>query len=235
MTGYEEQLYARAEMLDETGDLAAAVAEVLAGASGAGLDPRAVTGLRNAVRALDPAGGAPGYQAGSSADRHHGTGYGSDGEFLEAICDAEDMIRERLHEVSDLQERVTAALDASEHDLEEGCRELAGARADLAAADAMTTKNPCQGCHGRKAIAIAGAEDAVADADRRIADATRRIGLCESAAEILDTLGKRLQAALKVILRVPHDLGEVYQLVYEFICGGGKLPVLARWIEGAPA
>ena len=45
MTGYEEQLLARAEMLEETGDLAQAVAEVLTGAQGAGVDPRAVTAL----------------------------------------------------------------------------------------------------------------------------------------------------------------------------------------------
>jgi hypothetical protein len=32
--------------------------------------------------------------------------------------------------------------------------------------------------------------------------------------------------------RVPGDLGEVYELVYEFIGKGGKLPVYARWIGG---
>ena len=78
MSGYEEQLHACAEMLDETGELAAAVTAILAGASGAGADPRAVTGLRAAIAALDPAGAPPGYQAGSRTDRHPGSGYGSD-------------------------------------------------------------------------------------------------------------------------------------------------------------
>ena len=119
MTGHEEQLYARAEMLDETGDLAAAVTAVLAGASGAGVDPRAVTGLRNAVQALDPAGAAPGYQAGSGTDRHPGSGYGSDAEFLEALSDAEHEVRERQRETADLHEQVAAALDAAERDLEQ--------------------------------------------------------------------------------------------------------------------
>ena len=32
---------------------------------------------------------------------------------------------------------------------------------------------------------------------------------------------------------VPHELGEVCQLVYAFIRKGGKLPVYARWIEGS--
>ena len=52
MSGYEEQLHARAEMLEETGELAAAATVILAFASGAGLDPRAVVSLRAAARAL---------------------------------------------------------------------------------------------------------------------------------------------------------------------------------------
>jgi hypothetical protein len=59
-----------------------------------------------------------------------------------------------------------------------------------------------------------------------------RIGLCETAAEILDPLAQRLQAALSRLQQVPQDLGEVYELVYEFIRKGGKLPVCGRWIEG---
>jgi len=238
MTGIEEDLYARAEMLDETGDLAEAVTAILAGASGAGVDPGAVTGLQAAVRALDPAGGAPGYQAGSSTDRHPGSGYGSDAEFLEAISDAEDDVRERQREASDLEDQAAAALEAAERDLGNARRDLAEARVILAAAHAMPTKNPCEGgCHGRKASAIADAEAAIADAEDHIADATRRIGLCEDADEILGALGKRLQAALQALRQVPHDLGEVYELVYQFVHGGGKLPTLARFIEGqgAPA
>lgn len=38
----KKKLYARAEMLEETQDLAQAVAEVLQGAQGAGVDPQAV-------------------------------------------------------------------------------------------------------------------------------------------------------------------------------------------------
>jgi hypothetical protein len=50
MSGYEEQLHARAEMLEETGELAAAVTSILSGASGAGADPRAIISLRAAIR-----------------------------------------------------------------------------------------------------------------------------------------------------------------------------------------
>ena len=147
MSGYEEQLHARAEMLEETGELAAAATVILAFASGAGLDPRAVVSLRTATRALDPAGGVQHYEAGSRTDRHPGSGCGS-------------------------------------------------------------------------------------DAEDRMADAARRIGTCEAAAEILDSLVRRLQAALRALCQVPHDLGEVYELIYAFIRRGGKMPRLGRWIEG---
>ena len=162
MTGEEERLYARAEMLEETGELAQAVSEVLTGAQGAGVDPRAVISLTAALQTLDP-GGAVSYSAGSQKDRRDGSGYGSDGEFLEALSDAEDQVRERLREVKELREQVLLAADRAQQHLGQARRDLAAARADLAAAYAMSTKEPCNGCHGAKAAAIAAAEAAVAE------------------------------------------------------------------------
>src|SRR2546430_816437 len=101
MSGEEERLYARAEMLDETGELAQAVSAVLQGAQGVGVDPRAVSSLTAALQALDP-GASTGYDAGSKKDRRDSSGYGSDGEFLEALSDAEGQVRERLREVEAL-------------------------------------------------------------------------------------------------------------------------------------
>ncbi len=235
MSGYEEQLHTRAEMLDETSELASAVTAILAGASGAGVDPHAITSLRAAIRALDPADGAPGYQAGSRTDRHPGSGYRSDGEFLEAVSDADDQAGDWLHDANQLQEQVTAALDKAHADLERAQRDLHAARQDLAAAYAMPAKKDCDGCHGRMAAAIAAAEAAIAGAEERIRDAERRIGICEDTADILDPLARRLHAALQALRQVPHDLGEVYELIYAFIRRGGKMPRPGRWIEGAPA
>jgi hypothetical protein len=235
MSGYEEQLHARAETLDETGELAAAVTAILASASGAGVDPRAIVSLRAAIRELDPAGAPPGYQAGSRTDRHPGSGYGSDSEFLEAVSDADDQIRDWLHDVNQLQEQVTAAAGKAHADRERAQQNLQAARQALAAAYAMPTTKDCDGCHGRKAAAINAAEAAIADAEEPIRDATGRIGFCEDTAEILDPLARRLQAALRALRQVPHDLGEVYELIYAFIRRGGKMPRLGRWIEGAPA
>jgi hypothetical protein len=232
MTGEEERLYARAEMLDETGELAQAVAEVLTGAQGAGVDPRAVISLTAALQTLDP-GASTGYGAGSRKDRRDGSGYGSDGEFLEALSDAEDQVREHLREVKELREQVVLALDRAEQDLEQARRDLTAAREALAAAYAMSTRQPCDGCHSARAVAIAAAEAAVADAEARIADAERRISICEATADLLDPLAVRLALALVKLRTVPEDLGEVYELIYEFVRSGGKLPRYGRWIEGA--
>ena len=202
MTGYEQQLFARAEVLDDTGELAQAVAAVLAGAQAAGVDPAAVASLTAVARALVPGAGT-GDDPGHRTDRRPGGGYRSDGEFLEAVSQAEADAREQLQEVDQLRETLAAAADAAD--------------AALAAAYAMPVKERCDGCHSVKEAAIA--------------HELRRIGLCEAAAEVLDPFAQRLAAALGCLRQVPEDLGEVYQLVYEFIRNGGKLPVYARWIE----
>ena len=206
MTGYEEQLLTRAEVLEDTGELVQAITAILTGAQGAGADPAAVTSLGRAAQALDP-GAETSYNAGSKDERHPGTGYRSDGEFLEAVSCTEDDIRDRLREVERLQETVAAAMDA--------------AQVALAAAYAMPVMDECDGCHGAKEAAIQAA--------------LGRIRPCEAAGEILDPLTERLQAALARLRQVSEDLGEVYELIYAFIRKGGKLPVYARWIEGQSA
>jgi hypothetical protein len=206
MSGYEESLLARAEILEDTGELVEAIAVVLTGAQQAGVDPAAATSLAAAARALDP-GASTSYDAGTKQDRRPGSGYRSDGEFLEAVSGAEDGVRDRLREVEQLQEAIATAMDA--------------AQAALDAAYAMPVKEPCDGCHSAKEAAIQAA--------------VSRIRPCEAAAGILDPLAGRLRAALGHLRQVPEDLGEVYQLIYEFIRKGGKLPVYARWIEGKPA
>jgi hypothetical protein len=232
MTGFEEQLLARAEVLEDPGELVQSITAVLAGAQGAGVDPRAVISLTAALQALDP-GASTSYSAGSQKDRRDGYGYGSDGEFLEALSDVEDQVREHLREVGELREQVALALDRAQEDLGQARHDLAAARDALAAAYAISTRQPCDGCHAARAAAIAAAEAAVADAEARIADAQRRISICEAAADLLDPLAERLTRTLARLRTVPQDLGEVYELIYEFVRSGGKLPRYGRWIEGA--
>lgn len=226
----EKQFCILAEMLADLGDLTAAVAAALDGAQGAGVDSRAVAGLKSALVILDP-GADITYNPGERYDRRRGTGYSTDGEFLEAVADAEDQIQVRCREVAGLRERVVAALDRASGDLEQARRDLEAARAALAGAYAMPTREPCNGCHGLRSAAISSAQAAVAEAETRITAAQQRIALCEAAAEILGPLAARLTTALERIRRVAPDLGEVYELVYAFVRNGGKLPDYARWIE----
>ena len=101
MSGEEETaVRARGDAGGDRASCAQAVTGVLAGAQGAGVDPRAVISLTAALQTLDP-GASTSYTAGSQRDRQDGSGYGSDGEFLEALSDAEDQVRERLREVKD--------------------------------------------------------------------------------------------------------------------------------------
>lgn len=233
MTSCEEELFVRAEMLNDTSDLAAEVEQVLVGASGAGLDPAAITSLRAAVPALDPAGGVPRYSAGKRTDQHSGNGYRSDVEFLEAVTDAEAEVNERLRFAGKLRDEADAAADKALYDHGQAHRDLQSARMALAAACALPTWSPCRdGCHPHKASAIEQAERAIADAEQRITDATGRLSLLEAAAEILNALAERLEKALKLLRRVPHDLGETYELIAEFIRRGGKMPHAGRWITG---
>lgn len=174
-------------MLEDTGDLAAAVTAILAGASAAGLDPGALVSLHAAIRALDPAGAPPSCQA-----SHRGSGYGSDSEFLEAISEAEDQIRDRIQAATQLQEQATTAAGQAQADLDDAQQDLRAAKAGLAAAHAMPTRHPCTGCHGAKTAAIAAAEDAIAAAAQRITEATRRLRLCEDVTEIPGPLAQRL-------------------------------------------
>jgi hypothetical protein len=185
MTGYEQALLARAERLEDTGELVQAITAVLAGAQRAGADPATVTSLQAAARTLDP-GADTGYDAGSKDDRRRGTGYRSDGEFLEAVSSAEDDVRDRLREIEQMQEAIATSMDA--------------VQAALDAAYAMPVNDECDGCHGAKETAIQAA--------------LGRIRLCEAAGGILDPLTERLQPALARLRQIPEDLGEVYELVY---------------------
>ena len=237
MTGYEEQLYARAEMLEETGELAAAVAEILAGASGAGVDPAPSPACgtpsgRSTRQAAHPATRRAAAPTGTRA-----AGTASDAEFLEAISDAEDDgPRTAARGGSDLQEQVTAALDAAER------RPRAGPPGpDAGPGWTSPPRTPCPprtratAATAAKAAAIAAAEAAVTGAEGRIRDAERRIGLCEDTAGILDPLAQRLQAASRRCAAYPPTSARSTSSCTTSSAAAGNCRATARWIEGAPA
>jgi len=83
-------------------------------------------------------------------------------------------------------------VDRALRDQQTARRDLAQARPGLAAAHAIPTQNPCEGCHRAKAAAITAAQAAVAAAEARAVDAGHRMSLCEAAADILGALAQRL-------------------------------------------
>ena len=234
MSGEEEKLYTRAEMLDETGELAQAVAGVLAGAQGAGVDPRAVISLTAALQTLDP-GASTGYTAGSRKDRQDGSGYGSDGEFLEALSDAEDQVRERLREVKDFRNRLPWPWTARSRT---SGRPAATWRRRARRWPPLTPWAP-----GSRATAATEPRPPRSQPPRppsprpRPGSRTRNAGSASARPPPTSStpLAERLARALAHLRTVPQDLGEVYELIYEFVRSGGKLPRYARWIEGAGA
>ena len=109
-------------------------------------------------------------------------------------------IRAWQREVTQLQEDITAAYDSAQAALQRGY------------ALPVKRKRKCVGCHDIKEAAIR--------------EALAGIAACDAAARSADPLNLRLRQALECIARVPQELGEVYELVYEFVQRGGRLP---RW------
>jgi len=202
MSDYERQLLARARELADLGETAETVTAILGGARRAGLDPAALGGLVGAVTALGVDGVAV-YAAG----RGPGARYASEGEFLSALADAEDDIAEQFKAAGQLHDQVVTALDSALEDLDAG--------------RAMPAGDPCDGCHGRRAAAIA--------------DAETRVRFCEAAIEILEPLGGQLRHALARLRAVPADRGETYESVYTLIRRCGAMPHQGRWITGQEA
>jgi hypothetical protein len=202
MSDYERRLLARARELADVDELADETRQILGGARRAGLDPDALGGLVGAAAALGADGRAV-YDAGRGPGRR----YAGERAFAADLADVEDELAGREHAAAALADTVAAAMDA--------------ALAALEAARAMPVREPCHGCHGARAAAIAAAET--------------RIALCEDAVDVLAPLIAALRHALARIRAVPGDLGEVYESVYSLIRRGGLMPYEGRWIEGTGA
>jgi hypothetical protein len=209
----ERQLLRRARDLADLEELAAAAVVILGAARSSGLEPEALGGLVGAAVALG-AGSLAIYTAGGDGVR-----YDNETAYLMHVAGAETETAERHTAADKLHDRVVSALDAALDDLD-------SAREALAAAQAMPTGDPCDGCHSAKAAAIASAQAAIADAETRVR-------YCEGATEILDLITPRLRYALQRIRALPGDLGETYESVYHLIRRGGRMPYEGRWIDGA--
>jgi hypothetical protein len=208
--GTERAILARAHDLDDTGDLAEDVTDALGRGRGARLDPDALTSLAAAALAL----GADSV----TVYRATGAAFTDDREMAEAVGDAEDAIADRAAAVA----RELAAAQTARQDARET---LAAAHDDLAAAQAMPTRQPCDGCHDDRADAITAAREAVTGARERTTCA-------EQAITVLASLAERLARALALIRRVLPEVGEVYEPVYEHVDAGRVMPKDGDFLTG---
>ena len=210
---YERRLLARARALTDLSELSGSTLTCLGAARHAGLDPDALHGLVGCAAWL----GATSLQTYTAGDGWTGR-HPDERHFLGHVASIEDDIEERLGDTARLARQTETALEAAREDLD-------AARTQLAAARALPTGEPCDGCHARRAAAIAAAEALIRECETRI-------GICEDIGQALKVLRKHLERARARIRAVPADLGETYESVYRLIRRGGVMPYEGRWITG---
>ena len=210
---YERQLLARARRLTDLSDIKDAALACLGGARHAGLDPDALHGLVGCAAWL----GATSLQTYTAGEGWTGR-HSDERHFLGHVASIEDDIEERLGDTARLARQTAAALETARDDLDD-------ARGQLAAARAMPVKDRCDGCHARRAAAIAAAEALIGECETRIE-------ICEDIGHALHVLRRRLERARARIRAVPADLGETYESVYNLLRRGGHMPHEGRWITG---
>ena len=96
-------------------------------------------------------------------------------------------------------------------------------------------------CPRRRAGAAAGAENSGPQrrgishrlAEAQLSAARAQIADCEAALEVLDEAVTRLAHALNCLRRIPGDLAGTYEVPYEHIRDGGKLPYDGEFLTGA--
>ncbi len=204
-------LAARAQMLTFVEDLADEATRILGGGRAARLDPDALTSLAGAAMALG-AGSLAVYQASRDPFR-------SDTEMLEQVAEVEDGTAAALHEGQELRD--------------EARQELRSARADeRRARAALTAAHLTPAATGRQRAAR---HAAIARAQRQISAAQERIETCEEALEIVEPLIRQLRLALTCLERVPSDLGETYEAIYDHIHHGRVMPKDGDFLTGEPA
>jgi hypothetical protein len=210
---YERQLLARAQRLLDLSDLRHDTLSCLGAARHAGLDPDALAGLVGCAAALG-ANSIETYTAGDGWTGRHP----DERAFLGHVAGIEDDIEERLGDTVRLARETAAALDAAREDLRT-------ARAQLAAARALPTREPCDGCHAHRDAVIAAWEAIITECETRAS-------ICEDIGQALGVLRQRLERARARLRAVPADLGETYESVYNLIRRGGHMPHEGRWISG---
>jgi hypothetical protein len=130
--------------------------------------------------------------------------YATAGDFLSAVGGAEDDVAAAAGQAARLRAEILSV--------------LAAVRTALAAARAMPARTPEERSLRNAAIA----------------DAQRRIRTCDTALDILEGLRGCYREAIRLLRRVPGDLGWVYAAIYDLQRHGHDLPEDAReWFDVA--
>ncbi len=224
---YERQLLARARELADLSDLRDDTLTCLGAARHVGLDPGALGGLVGCAAALGATAIAT-YTAGDGWSGAHP----DERYFLAHLGSIDDDLAERIGALTRLGREATTAAENARQDLDDALSQLQSARRQLAAARALPTSHPCQGCHATKAAAITTAETAVRAAEDSVRDCETRIEICADITAAADALVRRLRHAQARLRAVPADLGEMYEPVYHLIRRGGVMPHDGRWLTG---
>jgi hypothetical protein len=124
--------------------------------------------------------------------------YRSDEEFLDEVLDAEDETTGTLRAAAVVQIEADAAMVAAK------------------AAKAWALLMPVKTAEQREARR------------RALETAARRIALCRKTLDILGGVRDRNREARRFLRRVPSDLSDVYELIYEMLAFGRHLPEQAR-------
>ena len=210
---YERRLLARARALTDLSELSGSTLTCLGAACHAGLDPDALHGLVGCAAWL----GATSLQTYTVGEGWTGR-HSDERHFLGHVASIEDDIDERLGDAARLAREVSAALGIARTDLDDAHDQLAAARR-------MPVTDRCDGCHARRAAAIAAAEALITECETRIE-------ICEDIERALHVLRQHLERARARIRAVPADVGETYESVYNLIRRGGRMPHQGRWITG---
>jgi hypothetical protein len=225
---HERRLLARARELADLSDARDETLACLGAARHAGLDPEALAGLVGCAAALGATSTAT-YTAGDGWDATHP----DERHFLGHIHAIDDDLEEHLHALTHLGRQANTALDTASEDLDGAHAQLTTARRQLAAAHAMTTSDPCDGCHRAKTAATATAHASVRAAGDLVRECQARAGICDEVIRLTRALAGRVRHALARLRAVPADLGETYESVYRLLRRSGRMPYDGRWLTGA--
>lgn len=207
-----------ADLQDELEEIAGEIITIISKSRSARVDRAALTGLVDAVEALDD----DAESAVGNAMKGDGRGrYRTDAEMFEAI-------REILDQLSTADSEEAEYTERTRRDLIAANRRRSAAEAELTAARAMGVSNPCDGCHDARQAAIEEAAD-------KFRGAQSEMDRCREQLSLLEELDEDVADAIAALNRVPDDYEDVYASVLAIVrdrANDGSMPADGDFTTG---